>query len=68
MVDKAALMNAIWQNCPEYAAVYNAQVQQGLYDTTGLLLNSVGIETELNPDMEDAISISPQAGIEFLCF
>lgn len=68
MVDKAALMNAIWQNCPEYAAVHNAQVQQGLYDTTGLLLNSVGIETELNPDMEDAISISPQAGIEFLCF
>ena len=68
MVDKAALMNAIWQNCPEYAAVYNAQVQRGLYDATGLLLNSVGIETELNPDTEDTISISPQAGIEFLRF
>lgn len=68
MVDKAALMNAIWQSFPEYAAVYNAQVQQGLHDATGLLLNAVGIETELNPITDDTISISPQAGVAFLHF
>lgn len=68
VVDKAALMNAIWQNCPEYATIYNAQVQQGLHDTTGLLLNAVGIETELKPDIGDTIFISPQASVEFLHF
>lgn len=66
IVDKAALMNAIWRYFPEYAAIYNAQVQQGLQDTAGLLLNAVNMQVELEPDIDDVISISPQAGIDFL--
>lgn len=59
-------MNAIWKYFPEYATIYNAQVQQGLQDTAGLLLNAVDIQAELEPDMDDVISLSPQAGIDFL--
>lgn len=66
IVDKAALMNAIWQYFPEYATIYNTQVQQGLQDAVGLLLNAVDIQVELKPDTDDVISISSQAGIDFL--
>lgn len=66
IIDKAALMNTIWQRFPQYAAVYNAQVQQGLQDTMGLLFNAVGVEMDLNSNMDDMISISPHAGSEFL--
>lgn len=66
LIDKAALMNAIWKYFPEYAAMYNAQVQQGLQDAIGLLLNAVDVQIERKPDIGDMISISPQAGIDFL--
>lgn len=66
IVDRTALMNAIWKYFPEYATIYNTQVQQGLQDTAGLLLNAVDMQVELEPDMDDVISISPQAGIDFL--
>ena len=66
LIDKAALMNAILQYFPKYATIYNTQVQQGLQDTAGLLLNAVDMQVELKPNVDDVISISPQAGINFL--
>lgn len=66
LVDRAALMNHIWKNFPQYAAAYNTQVQQGMQDTAGLLLNAGNIQVALNPNIKDGILLSPQVGCDFL--
>jgi len=67
-VDGAALMNAIYQNHPEYAAMYNVAEQSGQHDGFGLFLNSLGIPTKLHSSMESLIRLFPQSGTEFIDF
>lgn len=64
-VDKAALMNAVWQTFPEYAAAYNLGEQSGAHDILGQLLNVLGEKVELSGSAENVITIHPEAGTDF---
>lgn len=69
VVDRAALMNAVWDGFPEYAAAYNAGEQRGLHDLLGLtrrLLGEPGVRLRGSPDF--VIAMTPDAGRKFLRF
>lgn len=68
LVDKPALMNAIWQDFPEYTVIANGLEQSGVNDIVGSLLNEMGANTERNVSPEHLISISPDVGTSFLRF
>lgn len=65
-LDKPALMNAIWSHHPDYALTHNSREQQGLNDLLGLILNAAGIECELSGSAENMVSLSPEAGTEYV--
>ena len=67
-INKAALMNAVYQYFPEYAAQYNVTEQVGLNDIGGLFLQALGIDVELTSSPERLISMSDQTGTEFIDF
>lgn len=67
-IDRAALMNAVYQYFPEYAAQYNLAEQAGLNDIVGLLFQALDIDVELTTDPERLISMSTHAGTEFIDF
>ncbi len=67
-IDRATLMNAIYQFHPEYAAQHNMNEQAGRNDGAGLLLRIMGADVELQSDPERLISLSEQAGTEFISF
>lgn len=69
VIDKAALMNAIWKDFPEYAASYNTAEQSGGHDMLGLIRICMGEENvELQGSVKHVISITPDAGIDFFRF
>ena len=68
LIDKPALMNAIWQDFPEYAVIANGLEQSGANDIVGGLLNEMGADAERNVLPEHLISISPDVGTSFLRF
>lgn len=64
VIDKPALMNAIWAVAPEYAALMNCQEQSGRNDLLSALLAEAGME----PNISEAnmIGLFPGAGENFL--
>lgn len=69
LIRKPELMNAIWEYQPGYAMGYNAQEQAGLHDVLGLLLYALGVEDrELEGSPKDMITITPDAGTNFIGF
>lgn len=66
LLDMSALMNALWEFYPEYAAMYNLQEQAGLHDGLGLLMRSLGEEMELSRSDENMIAVSPGVGTSYL--
>lgn len=67
-IDLAALMNAIYQFHPEYAVQHNASEQAGLNNALGQLLHMLGIDMEPEISQERLISLTAQAGTEFIDF
>ena len=67
LINKAALMNTVWQNFPEYAIAHNLEEQFGTHDYFGRLMNALGMEMELDGSAEYVITMSPEAGTEFIC-
>ena len=68
LVNMTALMNAVWESFPEYAAMHNLREQSGLNDGAGLFLRSIGGETDLSRSQENMISVSPGSGTDYLLF
>ena len=66
MINKSALMNAIWSNRPEYALVYNKLEQAGLSTPLDAVLNELGADIELTPPEDHMITLFPDVGTEFL--
>ena len=66
MIDKPALMNAIWSAAPEYAYLMNWQEQSGKNDLFSSLLAEAGVAVEPNITMDNMISLFPDAGKDFL--
>ncbi len=67
-IDRAALMNAIYQLHPEYATSHNANEQVGLNDGIGLLLRTMGNDVELQSSSERFISLTAGVGTDFITF
>ena len=68
LIDKPALMNAIWQDFPEYSVITNSLEQSGANDIVGAVLNEIGADTNRNVSPAHLISISPDTGTSFLRF
>lgn len=68
LIDKPALMNAVWTAFPEYAAAHNMREQRGENDAFGMMLLSLGIGTPLRSSPENLIMLTPDAGPGFLKF
>lgn len=66
LIDRTALMNAIWNHAPEYAALMNRQEQSGANDIPAMLLRYFGIEVEPRILQDRMIAMSPDAGEDFL--
>lgn len=67
-VNRAALMNAVYQHFPEYVAQHNLAEQAGLNDGLGQFLHTQGIDVELKSDPERLISLTAQAGTQYIDF
>lgn len=67
-VNRAALMNAIYQFHPEYAVKYNVAEQAGMNDGIGQFLRMLGVDVELQSSPERIISLTSQAGAKFIDF
>ena len=68
VIDKPALMNAIWAVAPEYAALMNCQEQSGRNDLFFALLAEAGVQVEPNISTDNMIGIFPDSGENFLLF
>ena len=68
VIDKPALMNAIWKVAPEYAALMNCQEQSGRNDLFSALLAEAGVQVEPNISMDNMIGIFSDAGENYLLF
>lgn len=66
LIDKAALMNAIWSAAPEYVYLMNWQEQSGKNDLFSSLLAEAGVAVEPNITMDNMIPLFPDAGKNFL--
>lgn len=67
-VNRATLMNAVYQHFPEYAAQHNLAEQAGLNDGLGQFLHTQGIDVELKSDPERLISLTAEAGTQYIDF
>lgn len=67
-LDRAALMNAIYQYHPEYAAQHNLAEQMGHNDGIGQFLQSQGVDVGLSCSPERLISWFGQIGTRFIDF
>ena len=66
LFDLQAMMNAIWEYFPEYAATYNAVEQKGSHDLLNTLVNLIDMEElDISIRPEKMISITPGAGTKF---
>ena len=68
LINRAALMNAIWAQSPEYAAEHNLREQRGGGDLLGLIMKEINPYYELEPVSKEFIEISLDAGLEFFVF
>lgn len=67
-INLAALMNAIYHFHPEYAVQHNVAEQAGVNDGFSQFLHMLGIDAESKISHERLISLTAQAGTEFIDF
>lgn len=68
VIDKPALMNAIWRDAPEYAVMMNRQEQTGMNDLSAMLLRDFDIAAGPRILPDRMIAISADTGAEYLLF
>lgn len=68
MVDKAALMNAIWTNHPTYAMKYNSREEHGGNDHFGLIMRQFDPSYELAGSADNMITLSPDSDTVYFRF
>ena len=68
LIGRAAMMNAIWQYHPEYAAIFNRREQEGLNDGAAHFWRWLGYDAEPEGKEENLIRLAPDIGTEYLRF
>ena len=66
IINRAALMNAVFQHYPEYMIHHNRNELAGYNDSTGMFYKMMGLDIELSGKEENLISLSSEAGTEYL--
>lgn len=67
-IDVPALMNALWQNHPDYVLNHNIGERTGANDAVSLLLRQLGIQAAPNISLDNMITLFPDTGVEYLHF
>ena len=68
LIDRAAMMNAIWRNHPEYAAIFNRREQEGLNDGAAHFWHWLGYDVQPEGEEENLIRLVSDVGTEYLRF
>ena len=68
LLNVPALYNAIWQQYPDYAAVFNREEQEGLHDIFGTIFAELGYPVVLKGSTDYLIPLTIDAGTDFLRF
>lgn len=68
LIDKSALMNAIWKHLPDYAVLSNWWELKGVHAVRDLLKAFYGITMEPQLDPDHLVTIFPEAGENYLLF
>ena len=68
VVDRAAMMNAIYVNHPEYAVTYNRREQEGLNDSAAHFWRWLGYDVEPEGKESNLIVLDPETGTAYLAF
>lgn len=66
LIDRQALMNAIWEYLPQYALAQNRREQLGQNSLAAIFLAEFGIEIEPKALKKELIAIFPDKGTDFL--
>lgn len=66
VIDPVALHNNLWQNHPDYVAMYNRNEQEGLHDCLAQLLRCIGEDVEPVIRPEHLITLTVGTGIDYL--
>lgn len=66
IIDRRALMNAIWSSYPDYALEINKLEQLGQNDLVAETLKTLGIDVEPNISPDSLLVLYPDAGKDFL--
>lgn len=66
IIDRPALMNALWEYAPKYAMHLNSGTVQVLEDKLARFLGKAGQEATPQPDGKHVIGMFPDAGTDFL--
>ncbi|MBQ9720190.1 MAG: hypothetical protein IJV64_05790 [Oscillospiraceae bacterium] len=68
MIDRTAMMNAIYLNHLEYAVMHNKREQEGLNDAGAHFWRWLGYDVEPEGSEENLITLTPEAGAKYLKF
>ena len=68
VVDRAAMMNAIYVNHPEYAVAYNRREQEGLNDSAAHFWRWLGYDVEPEGKEDNLILFDTESGTSYLTF
>ena len=67
-IDRAAMMNAIYLNHPEYAVQHNRREQEGLNDAGAQFWRWLGLAVEPEGRADNLITLYSGVGVDYLRF
>ena len=68
LIDRAAMMNAIYLNHPEYAVQHNRREQEGLNDAGAQFWRWLGFDVEPEGRADNLITLYSGVGVDYLRF
>ena len=68
LIDREAMMNAIYLNHPQYAVQHNRREQEGLNDVGAQFWRWLGYDVEPEGQVENLIRFNPDKGGNYLLF
>ena len=68
LIDRAAMMNVIYLNHPEYAVQHNRREQEGLNDAGAQFWRWLGFDVEPEGRADNLITLYSGVGVDYLRF
>ena len=68
LIDRAAMMNVIYLNHPEYAVQHNRREQEGINDAGAQFWRWLGFDVEPEGRADNLITLYSGVGVDYLRF